>query len=364
MVGAARRRAWRVAGTGLGLAAIAIGGLQVIPAAASGTLLTTQLVRYLDTGVPGHGIDHATFPAGWSQSGYSAEGTLGYAFATSADGATTPLYECKVSGWDYMTSVFSNCEGTTMIGRLGYIFPHANSGVASGVSSTVELYRCRAGADHFDSTSSTCEGQKMDGPLGYLLRLVGTPSPRCAQSTLQDNVVCYANEALQGKLSVSGGDHPWPVGKPIPYSWGAGHDLTPGPTYGTPCPNNGDPDSCKVPVSQQPQNTLGLDCAGFTRWIYALAGNFDLRNGSVQAGYPGDSNSTEQLALGQHHVQIGAYRASTTTTPIPGDLVIFPDHVGIYVGPNKIIAEYQTGKDVGETPFPTTPLGMVHFTHV
>jgi hypothetical protein len=355
MGGAARRRAWRIAGAGLSLAGLGLGafglGLGYHPAttaAASDPAMFVQLVRYVDTSVPGNGIDHATFPPDWSGSGYSAEGTLGFALSTEVDGATTPLYECLVGGWDYMTSVFSNCEGTTMIGRLGYIFPASDSGTPYGLSE-VQLFRCRAGADHFDSTSSDCEGQKVDGSLGYLVRLVGTPSPRCTQSTLQDNVVCYANEALQRTLSVSGGAYPWGGGK-LPYVWDGGHALTPGPDLG------------------------GLDCSGFTRWIYALAGNFDFRNGSVQAGYPGDSNTTEQYYLGVNHVRIGWYVASPTTTPTPGDLVLFgtdgSDHVGIYVSPGWMIDEPQTGDYVQHDSFGATDgggapfAGYVHFTHV
>ncbi|MGW2373947.1 NlpC/P60 family protein [Kitasatospora sp. NPDC001683] len=100
----------------------------------------------------------------------------------------------------------------------------------------------------------------------------------------------------------------------IPYAWDGGKDSIPGPTYGSCALYRGAINPCPA------GNTVGLDCSGFTRWIYWQAGAGDI------------GLATEnQIANPRFH-------AVDQSQAIPGDLVFFganassPEHVGIYTG--------------------------------
>jgi len=110
-----------------------------------------------------NGRDHVsatseTFP------GYSREGALGVLY-TSPVAGTHPIYQCRVGSWDYMTSLNANCEGTSIVGVLGYVYS------SPPAAANRPFYRCRVAStgDHFDSTAANCEGQIVEGRLGYLL---------------------------------------------------------------------------------------------------------------------------------------------------------------------------------------------------
>jgi subtilisin family serine protease len=108
-----------------------------------------------------NGRDHITSTA-TSISGYQREAMLG-SVRTSPEAGTRPIYQCLVGGWDYMTSIDSNCEGQRIIGLIGYVYTSPPAG------SSQIIYRCRMNhGDHFDSPSSNCEGQIAEGPIGYL----------------------------------------------------------------------------------------------------------------------------------------------------------------------------------------------------
>ncbi|WSA12883.1 S8 family peptidase [Micromonospora sp. NBC_01813] len=108
-----------------------------------------------------NGRDHISSTA-TSIAGYQREGSLG-SVRNSPEAGTRPLYQCLVSGWDYMTSLDSNCEGQRVIGLIGYAY------TAPPAGSHYTLRRCRmSSGDHFDSTTSNCEGQIVEGLLGYL----------------------------------------------------------------------------------------------------------------------------------------------------------------------------------------------------
>ncbi|MEZ0091773.1 peptidoglycan-binding protein [Streptacidiphilus sp. EB129] len=101
----------------------------------------------------------------------------------------------------------------------------------------------------------------------------------------------------------------------IPYVWGGGHDSDTGPSIGTcggytgtilPCPAD---------------HTVGLDCSGFTRWLYWQAGAGDIGQAT------GDQISNPR------------FTTVSLANAIPGDLAFFgsggpsdPDHVGVYTG--------------------------------
>lgn len=75
---------------------------------------------------------------------------------------TKTLYTCDVGGTDEMTSTSTTCESTGATPKaLGYIFSSSGTG-------RIPLIRCRKDGDHFDSIDSACEGNTVDGTLGYI----------------------------------------------------------------------------------------------------------------------------------------------------------------------------------------------------
>jgi subtilisin family serine protease len=103
------------------------------------------------------GTDHASATS--TPAGYALEGPLG-TVNTAPGAGTHPIYQCRVGGWDYMTSLASNCEGTQVVGVIGYL-NDSPGGHA--------IYRCRVpgNGNHFDSPAANCEGQIVEGILGY-----------------------------------------------------------------------------------------------------------------------------------------------------------------------------------------------------
>jgi len=110
----------------------------------------------------------------------------------------------------------------------------------------------------------------------------------------------------------------------MPYSYDGGHGSTPGPSLGE-CAaegpgaggwtNDGEP-----PTECLGAKTVGLDCSGFVRFMYAEAANYDA------------------LGSGGTDLQIVQGTKVSTSQAVPGDLVFFgtstsdTDHVGIYAG--------------------------------
>lgn len=114
----------------------------------------------------------------------------------------------------------------------------------------------------------------------------------------------------------------------VPYSWGGGHGSIPGPTTGT-CSNYTGPSPCRA------DQTKGVDCSGFVRWVYSVAFGKDVL---------GSGGTTNQIALSALH-QITAAAAA------PGDLVYFgsannPHHVGIYIGNGQMIDALHSGTNI------------------
>lgn len=117
--------------------------------------------------------------------------------------------------------------------------------------------------------------------------------------------------------------------KDITYSWGGGHADEPGPSKGTCLGYKGKIKPCPA------ARTRGLDCSGFTRWVYALA------HGSDVLG-PGNTDD---------HVR----RMYRVKKPQPGDLVYFgkitkkrvkTHHVGIFLGGGKMMNAPETGAEI------------------
>ncbi|WP_066951436.1 C40 family peptidase [Microtetraspora fusca] len=108
----------------------------------------------------------------------------------------------------------------------------------------------------------------------------------------------------------------------IPYSWGGGHAARPGPSRGTCRGYTGSVRPCPALW------TRGLDCSGFTRWMYRLGFGEDvLGNGTTD-----------------DHIR----RLRKVSVAQPGDLVFYgtgrkTHHVGVYVGGGKMINAFATG---------------------
>ncbi|MGX7825893.1 S8 family peptidase [Actinokineospora sp. 24-640] len=108
------------------------------------------------------GNDHATATAANAPSGHALEGGLG-SINTAPGAGTHPVYQCLVGGWDHMTSMAANCEGTTVVGVIGYLLD------APASTANHPILRCRVArtGNHFDSPSANCEGQVVEGVIGY-----------------------------------------------------------------------------------------------------------------------------------------------------------------------------------------------------
>ncbi|MFG1610391.1 peptidoglycan-binding protein [Actinoplanes sp. NPDC049265] len=140
----------------------------------------------------------------------------------------------------------------------------------------------------------------------YRTPLSKPPSDRLAG--LSARVAEASREAIQAK---------------VPFIWGGGHDTAFGPSLGT---SLGCTD-CTSPCIAD--TTVGVDCSGFTRWVYWAAG----------AGEIGQDTG-DQLANPW-------FGRVPTAAAVPGDLVFagtveidpdYPDphlgvHVGVYIGP-------------------------------
>lgn len=112
----------------------------------------------------------------------------------------------------------------------------------------------------------------------------------------------------------------------IVYSWGGGHAEEPGPSKGTCRGYTGRIRPCPA------ADTEGLDCSGFTRWVYALAHGADVLG-------PGNTDD---------HVR----KMRRVRSALPGDLVFFGEvkgervrthHVGVYLGDGKMVNAPETG---------------------
>jgi len=101
---------------------------------------------------------------GWisPKAGFKLQETLAHLQANPLSGATTPFYGCKAGQLDYFVSLDVNCEGQRALGKQGYGYSQAVSGL-----NLVALYRCISQNGHFVSTDPECEGQATDELLGY-----------------------------------------------------------------------------------------------------------------------------------------------------------------------------------------------------
>ena len=164
-------------------------------------------------------------------------------------------------------------------------------------------------------------GLSVDGIVGPLTKasLTGSSSGGNPPPPSQALLTKIVNDA---KAIENGSAEPgWGGGK-IPYVWGGGHHPSPGPSTGT-CA--GDPGS----LSCTDPDAVGLDCSGFSRWVYDLAYGRDVL---------GSGNTNNQVS-----------EMTRVSSPVPGDLVFFgtdptnTHHVGVYIGNGQMINAFETG---------------------
>ncbi len=164
---------------------------------------------------------------------------------------------------------------------------------------------------------------------------VGCP----AASTADERIACITELAVFG-LPLSG----WKNGGRIPYSHGGGHvEGQPGPSYGTCDGYEGQELQKCLNNPTGPLYTYGLDCSGFTRWVYSLAYGKDVF---------GDTSVAQQINL--------PGMTKVTTEPAAGDLVFYEhpnkegvlvwDHVNIMVSATEKGGATHTGSFANFAP--------------
>jgi hypothetical protein len=129
-----------------------------------GYILQTALNRYYNPTATTHWVT-----IGAVTSGYYREGTLGSLLSSQRTGAQA-LYGCVYPNTqDHFLSTDAACGGQTVLQLEGYIYTSAPAGV-----NTIQLYHCvfmRPGniRDDYVSRYSNCEGYTNLGSLGFAL---------------------------------------------------------------------------------------------------------------------------------------------------------------------------------------------------
>ncbi|WP_344313927.1 NlpC/P60 family protein [Fodinicola feengrottensis] len=191
-------------------------------------------------------------------------------------------------------------------------------------------------------TYQSAQGLSVDGEVGpatkqSLLRTMATPPPGLATGGGASTIVQHATAIKNGAA-----EHGWRGGQ-ITYAWGGGHGGSAKPSAGTCDGYTGFISPCPAEV------TIGLDCSGFSRWVYDLAFGSDVLGGGTA------NDQMHQL----HKV--------SAASAVPGDLVFFgtssnAHHVGVFVGSGKMIDALQTGTLVRTDSLQSDLIGYFHYS--
>nr|CEL19902.1 serine/threonine protein kinase [Kibdelosporangium sp. MJ126-NF4]CTQ97126.1 serine/threonine protein kinase [Kibdelosporangium sp. MJ126-NF4] len=131
------------------------------------TVAGAMLIRYASTSAP---WDHASSTVALPGR-YAVEGPLGFVANAGTTGTTT-LMNC-LKGSDYFSSLDPKCEGATVVGPVGAVWPKDPSG-DNGLG--LSLHRCRtADGDRLDSLEAECEGLTPEQALGYTTSVYPLP---------------------------------------------------------------------------------------------------------------------------------------------------------------------------------------------
>ncbi len=234
---------------------------------------------------------------------------------------------------------FQSAAGLSVDGIVG---PNTKDALYHGSGSTVQIScvlppgrtTCAAG-DGLSSRAVTVAYYLYNGP--------NSASQAAEQRRIDEdyNALRY-NRGARYKLGAPSpglpGHSPPPYGPGlggVPYAWGGGHwSQLPGPTHGTcsgytggiqPCPAN---------------ETIGLDCSGLVRWLYAIAAGKDV----LGAGNT-DSQTTRSV---MHKV--------SRSNLVPGDLIYWASsshpndtvHVAMFLGNSITVPGKGTGAAIIE----------------
>ncbi len=273
---------------------------------------------------------------------------LSYMPMSGVDGAYGPNTSASVRQ-------FQNDNGLTVDGIAG---PQTVSALTNKVKQVQHAAKTTADGDYGMHTLAAVKSYQqshhleVDGIAGpqtmnamKIARKVGSKTPSPAPATpythgkLAD-VVAVAKAIKNGHAELH-----WKGGA-VPYSWGGGHGSDIGPSRGTCSSGYHGPQPCSA------EHTVGVDCSGFTRWVYAIA---------FKADVLGSNGTNDQI---KHFQQVDPSKAQ------PGDLVYFgtsttnTDHVGISIGNGQMIDAFGTSTYVRTDPLnaPTSHfLGYFHY---
>ncbi|WP_285638725.1 serine/threonine-protein kinase [Lentzea sp. NBRC 102530] len=125
---------------------------------------TVAFTRYIKNGTAFH---YSGTPQLGPPAGFSVEDTGGLGkLLVNEEPGTRMLYACRlINSEDHMTSTQPNCEGQTVLGKLGYVFIHQPADVPA-----LPVYRCLFKGTHFDSIHANCEGQQPEFQFGWTVR--------------------------------------------------------------------------------------------------------------------------------------------------------------------------------------------------
>lgn len=206
-----------------------------------------------------------------------------------------------------LVSIYDSCNGfssytTTIEDAMGDINAVDNATGVTGTGWTIDPgWSAKSGETYATKTVDGTTPWPDDGQadVGEMTAKqtwkVGCPDAK----TDGERVACIAEIAVYG-LPLRG----WDNGS-IPYSWGGGHPKI-GPSLGT-CKDYTGPDKgdkCRG-FREGPAHTIGLDCSGFTRWVYDIVYGKDV------------------LGDGQNSSQRDRPGMKKVDTPAVGDLVFF-----------------------------------------
>lgn len=241
-----------------------------------------------------------------------------------------PITGAARSGSGYGLILVGGDGGTFALGGAPFIGSAANLTLAKPITSIAlnpaGTLQWLAGAD--GGIFAYGPGQPFMGNAISNANCASVPA-----STNGAKIVQFATDIKNGKAYT-----PWGGGA-VPYSWGGGHGTIAGPSYGTCAGYTGPRNHCSQrPPDAPPLHTIGVDCSGFTRWVYKLAYGTDVFGGVAAGGQMGR----------MHKVSSGQ----------PGDLVFYQRknsrgvweiyHTAVFIGNGRIIEAPQTDSNIKE----------------